>query len=157
MPFISKIEARAYARATEVLKRVETALIQIFPEKFRSSISIETTFVEGQAGDVISIVRGTLENKEQCKDVFDSILKDLKTEGRRALERSIDLRLDENCVFFLRIDKQAAFLGTLKMNNEVDVISIRIYFRDYPRCKRKDAIQMIKYHIQEVGERENED
>ena len=157
MPFISKIEARAYARATEIPERVEAAVTRIFPEELRPGVSIEKTSVEGQAGDTISVIRGSLENKEHCETTFDFILREIKTEDRRALERSTDIRIDENCVFFMRIDKQVAYLGNLTMNNEVDVVSIRIHFRDYPRCKREDAIQMIEHHIQNAGEREVED
>ena len=157
MPFISKIEARAYARATEILERVETAVSTIFPEELRSSISMTTTSVEGQSGDTISIVRGVFETKELCERAFEFILREIKEEGRRALERSTDLRLDKNCVFFLRIDKQAALLGKLKMDNDVDIISVRVYFRDYPRCKREDTIQLIERYIEDAGERTNED
>ena len=157
MPFISKIEARAYARATEILERVETAVSTIFPEELRSSISMTTTSVEGQSGDTISIVSGVLGTKELCERVFEFILGEIKTEGRRTLERSIDLRLDKNCVFFMRFDKQAAFLGDLKIDNEVDIISVRVFFRDYPRCKREDTVQMIERYLQDAGDRENED
>ncbi len=157
MPFISKIEARAYARATEFLEKVETAVTSIFPEEVRPSISMTTSSVEGQSGDTISIVKATLERKKQCEQVFNFILRGIKTAGRNALQQSTDLRLDENCVFFLRIDKQAAYQGNLKINNEVDVISVRVYFRDYPRCEREDAIQMIESYIRACGEKEHED
>ena len=151
MPFISKIEARAYARATELLERVETAVSNVFPEDIRVSVSLEVEKVEGQAGDSILIVKGLLENRASCEKVIDFILREIDINGRRALNRSIDLRLDDDSVFFLRLDKQAAFLGKLEITDRADIISVRVHFRDYPRCKKEEAKQMIESLILDAG------
>ena len=156
MPFISKIEARAYARATEILERVETAVLNLFPELMRPLISMKISSAEGQSGDVISIVSSELEGKENCQTTFDFVLSEMKRESQRALRRSIDLRLDNDCVLFLRIDKQAAYLGEVELTDKSDVISVRFHFRDYPRCKRNDATQIIENQLQIAGEREDE-
>jgi RNA binding exosome subunit len=156
MPFISKIEARAYARATEILERVETAVLNLFPELMRPLISMKISSAEGQSGDVISIVSSELEEKENCQTTFNFVLSKMKRESQRALRRSIDLRLDNDCVLFLRIDKQAAYLGEVELTDKSDVISVRFHFRDYPRCKRNDATQIIENQLQIAGEREDE-
>ena len=156
MPFISKIEARAYARATEILERVETAVLNLFPELMRPLISMKISSAEGQSGDVISIVSSELEGKENCQTTFNFVLSKMKRESQRALRRSIDLRLDNDCVLFLRIDKQAAYLGEVELTDKSDVISVRFHFRDYPRCKRNDATQIIENQLQIAGEREDE-
>lgn len=153
MPFISKIEARAYARATEIVERIETAVSNIFPKKIRPKISMQTTTAEGQSGNSILIVSGLIEGRENCDAILDFILGEMRLESQRALRRSIDLRLDDNCVFFLRIDKQAAYLGELKLTDNADVISIRFHFRNYPRSRREEVIQMIEDRLQVAGER----
>lgn len=150
MPFISKIEARAYARATEITERVSTAILGIFPEDIRQNVSITEEKTKGQSGDTISILSGLLENRDECEITFDYILKHLEKSDRRAIKRSLDLRLNNNSVFFLRIDKQEAFLGKMKLANNTDVIRTRFYFRDRPRCKKKDAILSIEKRLQDA-------
>ena len=150
MPFISKIEARAYARATEITERVSTAILGIFPENIRQNVSFSEEKAEGQSGDSISIISGILKNRDECEITFDFILKHLEKSDRRGIKRSLDLRLNNNSVFFLRIDKQEAFLGKMKLANNTDIIRARFYIRDRPRCKKKDAILLIEKRLEDV-------
>ncbi len=150
MPFISKIEARAYARDTEISERVSSAILGIFPENIRPNVSLSEEKAEGQSGDSISIVSGLLKNKDECEITFDFILKHLEKSDLRAIKRSLDLRLNNNCVFFLRIDKQGAFLGKMRLANNTDVIRARFYFRNRPRCKKKDAMIVIEKRLHEA-------
>jgi RNA binding exosome subunit len=152
MPFIRKIEARAYARATEISERVSTAIQGIFPENVRQNVSISEEWAEGQSGDSISIISGLLENRTECEHSFDFMLKQMEKKDLRAIQRSLDLRLSDHCVLFLRIDKQGAFLGKIRLANTADVISTKIYFRDSPRCKKADAIVLIVKRLQDAEE-----
>ena len=150
MPFIRKIEARAYSRATEISERVSTAICGIFPEDVRQNVSFSEEMVEGQSGDSISIITGLLDNRNECEISLDYMLKQMEKKDRRAIKRTLDLRLNNNCVFFLRIDKQGAFLGKIRLADNADVIRTRIYFRDSPRCKKKDAISLIEKRLQDA-------
>jgi RNA binding exosome subunit len=111
MPFVSKIEARAYARATEVSERVVSAVLSIFPEHLRQSVLTESSKAEGQVGDTITIVSGTLDGEEDCEATLDYLFGQMDRQSKRIIERSLDIRLEDQCIFFLRIDKQAAFQG----------------------------------------------
>ena len=150
MPFIRKIEARAYSRATEISERMSTAICGIFPEDVRQNVSFSEEMAEGQSGDSISIVTGLLDNRNECEISLDYMLKQMEKKDRRAIKRTLDLRLNNNCVFFLRIDKQGAFLGKIRLADNADVIRTRIYFRDSPRCKKKDAILLIEKRLQDA-------
>ena len=150
MPFIRKIEARAYSRATEISERVSTAICGIFPEDVRQNVSFSEEMAEGQSGDSISILTGLLDNRNECEISLDYMLKQMEKKDRRAIKRTLDLRLNNNCVFFLRIDKQGAFLGKIRLADNADVIRTRIYFRDSPRCKKKDAILLIEKRLQDA-------
>jgi len=152
MPFIYKIEARAYARATEVSERVSTAICSIFPEDIRNNVSVSEERVEGQSGDSILIISGLLDNSNECEISFDALLKEMEKKDLRELKRTLDLRLSSNCVFFLRIDKQGAFLGKIRLSDNADVIRTKIYFRDNPRCKKNDAILLIEKRLQDAEE-----
>jgi len=150
MPFIRKIEARAYARATEITERVTDAVLNIFPEEIRQSVIVTEDNAEGQSGDRIIIITGVLDNSEDCGNTFNFILKNMKKNDRGEIKRSLDLRLDHNCVFFLRIDKQGAFLRKIRLANNADVIRLQIYFKDSPKCKPEDAIRFIEQRLQDT-------
>ncbi len=148
MPFIHKIEARAYARATEVAERVTTAILAIFPEDVRRQVSLSEETVEGQSGDTILIISALLKEREACETTFDTIFQQMDKKDLRSIRRTLDLRVDTNCVFFLRIDKQGAYLGKLRLADSTDVIRVMIHFKDSPRCKQNDAILLIEEHLQ---------
>ncbi|MGY5859115.1 MAG: RNA-binding domain-containing protein [Candidatus Thorarchaeota archaeon] len=150
MPFIRKIEARVYSRVTEITDRVATAILNIFPEDVRKNVSITEEKAEGQSGDDISILSGHLKNRDECELTFDFILKHMDKKDRRTIKRSLDLRLNNNCVIFLRIDKQGAFLEKIRLANNADVIRARFYFRDSPRCKKKDAMLHIEQRLKDA-------
>jgi len=151
MPFVTKIEARAYARATEVSDRVAASIMFIFPERLRQRVSVSMSNAEGQAGDEIMVISATLKGQEDCEGVLNYILEQMDSHSLRALERSLDIRLDEKCILFLRIDKQAAFLGVMKLADDSDVISARFHFKQYPRCKREEVKLMLENQLRVAG------
>ena len=150
MPFIRKIEARAYARVTEITERVTDAVLNVFPEDLRQNVLVTEERAEGQSGDKIFIITGVLDNSEECDRTFSFILNSMKKSDHGTIKRSLDLRLDDNCVFFLRIDKQGAFLGKIRLADNADVIRAQIYSKDSPKCKPEDAIHLIEQRLQDV-------
>jgi hypothetical protein len=151
--FVGKIEARAYSRATEIADRVRSAIYNLFPEDVKSALKTTTTQAEGHSGDRILVINSTLERKKMCDRVLTHIIDALTDAERQIIETSLDDRLDDQCTLFLRIDKQAAFLEQLRLTNEPDVILLRIHLRDYPRCQREDARDMILDRLRSAGGR----
>jgi RNA binding exosome subunit len=150
MPFIRKIEARAYARATEITESVVNAILGIFPEDIRQHVAISEERAEGQSGDSISIISALLKDVDGCNHTFDFILQNMEKRDRRSIKRSLDLRLDDNCIFFLRIDKQGAFLYRIRLANNADVIRTRFYIKKSPKCTKQDAMDFIEERLQET-------
>ena len=147
MPFVTRIEARAYSRATEVLDRVKNAVLNLFPPDFQEFVIIETTNTTSHHQNPIVIVDGTLERKEHCGVTLEFILNSLPESDKRTLKNTLQKRLDEKCSLFLRIDKQAAFLGKIQLADTPDLITIRVQLIQYPRCIRDDALAMISRHL----------
>ena len=151
MSFVAKVETRAYSRATEVSDKVIEAILNLYPEKFRELVEFESTKVEGQSGDRILIVGSMLKDKEGCETTLDYILGKFEERDHRRLTNSLTRRIDRNCIFFIRIDKQAAFLDEIVLENGPDVIIVKIHIRQYPKCRLEDAITMVKDRLRETG------
>jgi len=151
MTFVAKIEARAYSRATELSERVESAILNLFPEEFRKDVEMSSTKAKSHSGYKIQIVVARLRNKLSCDSTLDHILTGFDDRDRRRVRNSLIRRLNENCLFFLRIDKQAAFQGKIALAEGPDIISVRIDIRQYPRCKQVDAVTMLEKRLQAAG------
>lgn len=145
--FIGKIEARAHCRSTEIKERVVSAVLALIPESFREDQAVSVTRTEGQAGDLILVVEMLVEKQKICAQILDYLFDQLSSSNRIWIVNSLEERLDERCTLFLRIDKQAAFLGRIEIATGPDVISLHIHIRDYPRCERENAREMIEKHL----------
>ena len=143
MPFIDIIEARAYSRATEVVARVQQAVLTLFPDDVRNRIRHQTTKTEGHNQNPITVLSALLKGNNACEHTLSHLLRALSSEEAKAILESLDQRLDETCTLFLRIDKQEAYLGRVKLATGPDVISIQYHIRNYPRCTPDDVRQFI--------------
>lgn len=151
MSFVAKIEARAYSRATEILDRVSEAILNLFPEEFHELVGFVSTEVEGHSGDEIVIIEAILKDKIGCQATMEYIFGKLVDRDRKRLRNTLSQRLENNCQFFVRIDKQAAFLDDIALAKGPDVISVRIHIRQYPKCRQEDALKMLEDHLRATG------
>ena len=152
--FVGRIEARAYCRATEVVERVRTAILNLFPEDSRPSVKTISSQAEGHVGDRIVVITASLERKKACEQTLTHIFESLTDAERQIIETSLEDRLDSQCTLFLRIDKQAAFLGRIELTTEPDVILLRIHLREYPKCQQTEARSEIIERLRSAGGRQ---
>jgi RNA binding exosome subunit len=151
MSFVVMIETRAYSRATEVSERVVAAIWNVYPERIRSLVEVEKTKAVGYAGNEILIIESVLKDKVGCEATLDYIFEKLDEMDRGRLLNSLPRRIDEHCLFFIRIDKQAAFLDDIVLEEGPDVISVQVHIRQYPRCRQEDAIAMLEDRLRTAG------
>lgn len=130
---ILNILLRTSVQATEDESRVMKALELFLPE------DIVTQRVEGHYGNPIILVEGRIRSKSGCRRFIELVRSLLAPPELERLGREVDMRVDEDCVFFLRFDKQVAYLGKMKLGTS-DVISARMKLGVFP-AKRENAIQ----------------
>ena len=134
------IDLRTFCYATEDEKRVEEALRHFLPEEFEIN-RVENT---GHHGDRIVVLSARVENADGMRVVLgrlaalDSI--------DRVLEE-LDDRVDDNCSFFLRLDKQAAFNGLVRLG---EGITLRAKVEAYP-AKHEKAVANAREAIELAG------
>ena len=104
------VDLRAFSYATEDVKRVENV---------------------GHHGDRIVVLSARVERADEMRHVLDRLaeLEDLD----RVLDE-LDERVDDNCALFLRLDKQAAFRGDVRLGPG---ITVRTKVEAYPAKKEK--------------------
>ncbi|OAQ52421.1 hypothetical protein HTG_12420 [Natrinema mahii] len=125
------VDLRTFCYATEDEKRVEEALRTFLPEGDDEPFEIERTESEGHYGDRILVLSARVENADDVRHVL-SRLADL--ESFDDLIDELDERVTENTELFLRLDKQAAFAGDVRLG---DGITFRGKVEAYPAKKEK--------------------
>ena len=124
------IDLRTFCYATEDEKRVEDAIRAFLPEEFDLD-RMENT---GHHGDRIVVLSARVENADAMRHVLDRLaeLDDID----RVLDE-LDERVDDNCSFFMRLDKQAAFQDEIRLG---DGITLRAKVEAYP-AKHEAAVE----------------
>lgn len=124
------IDLRAFSYATEDDKRVEEALRTFLPEDFE----LERTENVGHHGDRIAVFSARVENADDMRYVLDQLG---EVEEADRVIREMDERVDENTSLFLRLDKQAAFNGLVRLGQG---ITLRGKVEAYP-AKKEAAVE----------------
>jgi len=124
------IDLRTFCYATEDEARVEQALGTYLPEEFE----VDRATSEGHHGDRIVVLSARVERADEMRQVLNQVARfdDIET-----VLAELDERIDDNCSFFLRLDKQAAFNGRVARG---DGITLRAKVEAYP-AKKEHAIE----------------
>ena len=124
------VDLRTFCYATEDEPRVEAALRQFLPDDY----PIDRETGEGHHGDPIVVLSARVENADDVRHVVGKVreLDDLET----VLEE-LDQRVDEDCAFYLKLDKQAAFRGEVRRG---EGILLRAKVEAYP-AKKPAAVE----------------
>ena len=124
------VDLRTFCYATEDEPRVEAALRQFLPDDY--PIDRETS--EGHHGDPIVVLSARVENADDVRHVVGKVreLDDLET-----VLDELDQRVDEDCAFYLKLDKQAAFRREVRRG---EGILLRAKVEAYP-AKKPTAVE----------------
>ncbi|MDD2614897.1 MAG: RNA-binding protein [Methanosarcina sp.] len=136
---IHHIILRVIAHATEDISRVHAAL-----DFFLSGAGIreesklvEEIQAEGHHGNPITILSVQLKKKADCLGFAHFVREKFSDEDVARLREEMPERLDDNQVFHLRFDKQAAYLQQVKLTNSSDAITAKVKIETYPKNREK--------------------
>lgn len=134
------VDLRAFCYATEDDKRVEDAVRTFLPDDF----PIERAESEGHHGDRILILSARVENADDVRVVLDRLTELPMFDG---LDDELEERITENCEFFLRLDKQAAYRGRIELGGG---LTIRGKVEAYP-AKKPIAVENVREALGELS------
>lgn len=133
---IRRISLRAFVAATEDEERVKGALGVLAPRDGISSIK-----VRGHFGNEIKILGANL-HRRMSREFFRILKQHLPTRDLAQLQREMEARLDEENQFHLRLDKQAAYQGQIRLTESKDAIDVSVAVETYP-ARREEALRII--------------
>ncbi|OYT28386.1 MAG: exosome protein [Thermofilum sp. ex4484_79] len=133
----------SYCHATEDEKRVLHAMLNILPDDVKQDVRVEESLLEGHYGNPIKILRITLYGDDMVIGILKGIISSIETSEVKYLLDTMDLRLDKNLNLYLRIDKNEAYIGKIKINEHGDDI-IKIRFSLSKRKILRDLLEYLK-------------
>lgn len=132
---IHRVTFRAFVASTEDDGKVREALSLFVPKE-----SISKTSVSGHHGNEILILTAALKKREGHK-FFDLLRRSLPEGEMERLRREVEVRVDDGCRLHLRLDKQAAYRGGVRLVDSGDAISVQAHLESYP-ARRERAVKV---------------
>jgi hypothetical protein len=136
------VDLRTFCYSTEDEKRVEAALRTFLPED--TEVAREVT--EGHSGDRILVLSVRLERADDVRHVLATLTE--LGDFDRLLDELED-RIDDNCAFYIGLDKQAAYKGAVELG---DGLMLRGKVEAYP-AKKARAIETATEALEELAAR----
>jgi RNA binding exosome subunit len=133
---IDKVSFRAFVAATEDEGRVREALAVFVPLD-----RISATAAEGHFGNEIKILEASLRKKEG-QAFFQILHEQLLPDDLQRLRLEIPDRLEGDSHFHLRMDKQAAYKGLLRLTDSRDALDVSALIKTYP-SRRTEALRIL--------------
>jgi len=120
---VIKLEISTMAHATEDVEKVKKAILNIIDPELHKHIKIKITTAKGYYGNPITLFKVVLRGNKASKE-FSYIISRLNTTEKKLLSLSLENRIDDFNNLYIRISKQDAYLGTIKIFDGDDVIKV---------------------------------
>ncbi len=124
------VRVQVFCYATERQELLEETLAELLgTDDFTEDVS------EGEHGDTMLILEARLTKQRE----YNSLFRKLGSDIREWIKEDVENRVDEDCVFYMRLDKQKAVRGEYEVAHHGDVISITGKIQSHPA--RKDVAE----------------
>jgi RNA binding exosome subunit len=122
------VDVRFCDHATVDSDKVMKAVYNIFPSEQTEDLTFNRSIAEGHYGNPITFFETRIKNTETINALVENIAANLSSLDKTELSRSVNLCVEKGS-FYIRLDKQAAFQGKVKLVTS-DPIRIRIRFKN---------------------------
>ena len=137
-----RIETFCYATEKEELVS-QTFRDLIGTDEFQTDVS------ESEHGNQMLILQHMATKQREMDEIFSRLGKELL----QALSDDLENRIDEDCVFYTRLDKQRAVCGEYKVAHHGDVISITGKVASNP-ARKEVAMENMTQFLKKLIDRE---
>jgi RNA binding exosome subunit len=123
-----RLEMQASVHVTEEIDKVRTAMMNLFPQAVRSSLKFNSTKLRGHYHNPIIRLETQLRQRELIEQTLTSIGEQLRSEDRDIVAKTFPSRVNKKGQIFLRLDKQEAYQGRVRIINRGDSIRLVVRF-----------------------------
>jgi RNA binding exosome subunit len=134
------VRVKAICYATE-----DEDLICDTVSELTGSEELDIDISEGLHNNPLTVVDVSLTKNKEYATLFANLGEDII---RQILE-DLEQRIDDDCVFYMRLDKQKAVCGEYEISHGGDVISITAKVMAHP-AKKEVAVQVMREYLDRV-------
>ena len=149
--FVREVEISTFSHATEDEERVENAITNLLPEENRDLWLTRKT-LKGYHGDPITIVTGKIRTKKGATGVLRRVVQELSSLDQQRLLDELEERLDDGGNLYIRLDKQNAYLGKVRLL-KIDPVKMKFKLR-LPHGK--DRLEYVRDIVNAIIKEEHE-
>lgn len=136
---IAYIDMRVFAHATEELEKVLTAVRNTLPAESADTVVFKKTTLTGHHGNPITLVETRIKNRKVAQAFLEKLASGLSVVDKEALNSEITQHLESGNLY-IRLDKQSAYLGELKLS-PTDPVHLRMHFK---KPRTEDVIDICR-------------
>ena len=148
---VREVEVSAFSHATEDEDKVEKAMRNLLPEEAQE-IWLTRRTLKGYHGDPITIVAGKIRTNKGATEVLRRVVQELSSLDQQRLLDESEERLDDGGNLYIRLDKQKAYLGKVRLV-ETDPVKMKFKLR-LPHGK--DRLEYVRDVVNAIIEEEHE-
>jgi hypothetical protein len=123
-PPVSTIEVSLFVHATEDLDKVMESLKNVLGDNI-ANVSFHRDDLQGHYGNPIIFLKAKIREDALLKGIMEALAERIENADRGYLLPNAERCTDDKGIFFLRLDKQAAYLGRIAAS-QADPIHIKI-------------------------------
>ncbi len=135
------MRVQTFCYATERKELLEEVMETLLGE---AEYSEELT--ESEHGNTMTILEARLTKQRQFRSLFETLGSDI----RAWIAEDIENRIDDDCVFYIRLDKQKAVGGEYAVAHHGDVIAITGKVQSHP-ARKEVAVRVMTEFLGTIG------
>ncbi|NJE25665.1 RNA-binding protein [Thermococcus sp. MV5] len=143
------IRVSTFAHATEDPEKVLEAMGIFFPEDIPSEdIEFEILETEGYFGNPIKVINAEVKRSKSVRKMLEHLKGLLNDKDKEYLLENLEEKVDETGTFFIRFNKQKAYLGEAEVDEGEDVIQTKIKIKAFP-MKKETVVKTVREWLSE--------
>lgn len=138
------VRLTAFVQATESEERVLEAMSALIPGDIpEEDVLLDVEEVRGFFGNPIKVINVEIKRSRAVR-AFLRHFRELLSEGdREYLLEHLDEKVDEEGTFYVRFNKQRAYLGEAEVDEGPDVVQVRVKVKAFP-LRREAVVKAIE-------------
>ena len=131
------VKVKAVCYATEDEDLIHDVMMELIGTDDDECFDVDIS--EGLHGNPITVIDANLTHNKE----YERLFRNIGEETLRTVLEEIEQRVDDDCVMYMRLDKQKAVGGVYELSHSGDVISITAKIVSHP-AKKEVAVKNAK-------------
>ncbi|CAD5243670.1 RNA-binding protein [Thermococcus camini] len=143
------VRITTFIQATEDEDKVLEAIGTFIPEEIDDEdIIFDIDETTGFFGNPIKVVNVEIKRSRAVRKFIDYFRELLDEDARRYILENLDEKVDEEGTFYVRFNKQRAYLGEPEIGEGSDVVQVRIKVKAFP-MKKEAVVKAVREWLEE--------